>query len=374
MASIHVEDSGYVFHRRDAEGPRRQAYFPSIVVCPDGAWIASYDMGPDMEDPGVRTYVSRSRDGGRSWSEPAPIYDPVALGYPASTLGRICRIHDGALVGLITVCNRSRAQCGLANPETEGFVETRFGIVESHDAGRTWSPPRWVNPPIDWGAFETCSPILETTPDRWLLPTSTWRRWDGDCSPGMKAVVFVSADRGVTWDRCVDVMDLWERRIACWEQKQTCLSDGRLMAVCWAFSYAEKKSLRNRYSFSENGGDSYGVPHESPLDGETCTPLALPGNHVLCVYRRVDKQGLWAHLAHVEGERWAPLEDAPLWGTERSSYAASYPNKLEEMTTLQFGYPQCVQHSDGKVLVVFWCVEEGSACVRWVRLRIEEAR
>jgi hypothetical protein len=187
----------------------------------------------------------------------------------------------------------------------------------------------------------------------------------------MKAIVFVSTDRGETWERCVDVMDLWDRRIACWEQKQTRLTDGRWMAVCWAFSYAEKKSLRNRYAFSEDEGSSYSASHESPLQGETCTPLALPDNHVLCAYRRVDKQGLWAHVARIEGVRWVPLEDLPLWGTERSSYATSSPNKLEEMTTLQFGYPQCMLQSDGKVLVVFWCVEEGSACIRWVRLRIE---
>ncbi|MBI2432319.1 MAG: exo-alpha-sialidase [Candidatus Hydrogenedentes bacterium] len=364
--SISVESGGILF--QDAAC---QAYFPSIVELSNGELLASFDLGTDMEHVDVRTYITRSGDGGRTWSEPDMIFDSSTLPYSASTLGRISPLHDGGTVALLNVCNRARAGAGLANPENEGYVETQFATLQSRDEGRAWSAPCWVTPPILWNTFEICSPIIEATQDRWLLPASLWRNWDGECPFGMKAVVFVSEDRGATWPRCVEVMDLWSQHITAWEQKHTHLSDGRWLVVCWAYDYAQRKSLPTRYTFSHDHGASYGASLEAPLAGETCTPLGLPGNHVLCIYRRVDERGLWAHLARFEGERWLPLADEPLWGARRAAYGRESASKTEQMATLQFGYPQSVRMRDGGIFVVFWCVEDGGARIRWVRLRCE---
>ena len=370
MPLIQIKDTGCIYRSADTTGTRRQAYFPSIVALPENRLLAAFDLGTDMEHPDVRTCLSRSNDGGHTWSEPEPLCDRLDMGFPMSTLGRISRLADGAIVGLITVCDRSRTGCGLANPASEGFVETYFQITESQDEGRTWSTPRPVRPPIAWRAFETCSPIFETGPDRWLLPTSLWRNWNGDCPHGMKAVAFLSEDHGVTWTDSVDVFDGWAGHVVCWEQKHTRLTDGRCMAVCWAYDYAARHSKNNLYSFSEDAGATFSQPSVSPLHGETCTPLALADNHVLCLYRRCDSRGLWAHLARMDGAAWIPRCDAPIWGAERNAYGARLSSKTEEMTTLQFGYPQAALLTNGSVFVVFWCVEDGAAMIRWARVRV----
>ena len=372
MPTIEIEDTGYVYRNAAPNIWARQAYFPSIVAFDDGELVSSFDRGSAMENADVRTYVTRSADGGFTWTEPKSIYEPTGLGYPASTLGRISKLHDGTLVCLLVVCDRSRLDEGLANEKTEGYVETRFATLTSSDRGRTWSAPRWITPPMDWNAFEICSPIHEASPDRWILPTSTWRRWNGDCALGMKAVVFVSDDRGDTWTRSAEVVDLWSDEITAWEQKHTRLADGRWFVTCWAYDYRHKKSLPNRYTFSSDEGASYATPLVAPLAGETCTPLALPDNHVLCVYRRVDERGLWAHLARIDGTKWVPLADEALWGNDRVSYTAQSKNKVEEMATLQFGYPQCATLPDGSIIAVFWCVEKCVACIRWIRLRVSD--
>lgn len=371
MSLFHVEAGGHVFRGDPSPSRPWQAYFPSIVETRSGELLASFDMGSDMEHGDVRTYVCRSTDGGESWSEPVCIYDPAELSCPASTLGRISRLADGTIVALIAVCDRSRTGSGLANPDTEGYVETRFGIVESRDDGKSWHAIRWIVPPISWNAFEICSPVVEIPPNRWIVPTSTWRAWDGSCPLGMKAIAFVSSDRGNTWTHCTEVMSGWDTGIASWEQKQTILSDGRVLAVCWAYSYEEQRSLRNRYTLSGNQGEAFGPAHEAPVDGETCTPLAMPGNRVLCAYRRIGKKGLWLHLGRVDGEKWTPIDDELLWGGKQASYAIQSSSKTEEMSTLQFGYPQLLQMTGGRIIVVFWCVEGGSACIRWFRLRLE---
>jgi hypothetical protein len=373
MTAIYVEASGVVYRNPVPNVRPRQAYFPSIVELPTGELLAAFELGSAMENLDVRLHVSRSSDGGQTWSEPVKVFEPQGFAYPASTLGRMSRMRDGSLVAVVLVCDRSRVDEGLASPLTEGYVDTVFTIIESVDDGITWSAPRSIVPPIDWNVFEICSPIIEVSESRWMLPTSLWKSWDGDCPHGMKAVTLASDDRGHTWNRCVDVFNQWDSQIASWEQKQTRLSDGRWLAVCWAHDYANAKSLPNRYSFSEDNGESYGQPLVAPLNGETCTPLALPDNRILCVYRRFDQRGLWAHLAEIDGQNWVPVADEPLWGTGMDLYGTDSKNKLEEMRTLRFGYPQSVRLSDGSIFTAFWCVEDCVACIRWFRLKVDGA-
>jgi hypothetical protein len=370
MPVIHIESTGLIYRNPAPNIRPRQAYFPSIVELPGGELLAAFELGSAMENLDVRVHLSRSSDGGQNWSEPVKVFEPAKSIPPVSTLGRVSRMRDGALVAVILLCDRSRVDEGLANPVTEGYVETTFAIIESNDGGRSWSAPRTIAPPIDWNVFEICSPILEVSDTRWLLPTSLWKNWDGDCPHGMKAVALLSDDRGHTWTRCVDVFNQWEQRITSWEQKQTRLSDGRWLAVCWSHDYAGAKSVPNRYTFSHDDGESYGPPLIAPLNGETCTPLALPDNRVLCVYRRFDQRGLWAHLTEIDGQTWKPIADEPLWGTGKDLYGMDSKNKLEEMRTLRFGFPQCVRLSDGSVFAAFWCVEDCVACIRWFRLRV----
>lgn len=368
--NVQVEETGLVYRNPAPNVWSRHAFFPSVVQHPSGELLVSFDMGSAMENRDVRTYLCRSTDNGTSWSEPALLYEPRQLSSPTSTLGRISALSDGTLIALQILCDRSRTEFGLANPKTEGYVETRFVHLRSEDRGHTWSQPAHVELPVSWNAFEICSPIHAVSDSRWLLPASTWRNWDGECPFGMKAVVFVSDDAGSTWPRCTDVMNGWNRQVTSWEQKHARLADGRWIAVCWAYDYSANVSLPNRYTFTSDLGGSYGPALEAPLAGETCTPIGLPDNHILCIYRRVDVRGLWAHIARIDGTAWIPLKDEPLWGTAKASYAAHSTSKVEEMATLRFGYPQVTRLADGSLFVVFWCVEDCVSNIRWFRLRV----
>jgi len=368
MSFIKSTETGLVYRGEGAPIHLRQAYFPSAVELPHGELAVSMDVGGNMDDPRMRSFLCRSANGGKSWSPPALIFDPGPESGPVSTLCRTSLDSKGALLALVTSIDRSSAVAALGNPETDGYPDTRFILLRSQDGGLAWSEPAAIQPPLDWNVYETCSPILDLGGERWLLPTSTFRNWKGACTMGMKAVAFMSKDGGRTWTDTAVVMDRWKDRIASWEQKQTLLSDGRLLATCWAYDYGKRKSLKNGYSFSRDRGGSYGPALESPLWGETCTPLGLDDNHILCVYRRTDTRGLWGHLARLEGDKWIPLADEPLWGTETYSYVRKSASMLEEMTTLQFGYPSVIKLSSGKVLVTFWCVEDAISSIRWIEV------
>jgi hypothetical protein len=181
----------------------------------------------------------------------------------------------------------------------------------------------------------------------------------------------ISENQGKTWPRSVDVFDLWSEGLMTWEQKQTRLSDGRIMAITWAFNNETKKNLPNLYTFSENEGESYGAPRQSPLHGQTCTPLGLPDNRIMCVYRRLDKNGLWAHLAEIKGADWIPVTETCLWGSDRPALLGGRNSSIQNQHMLQFGFPQLIQLSNGDIFVVFWAVEDGLSIIRSFRLRVE---
>ncbi|MBI4557287.1 MAG: exo-alpha-sialidase [Candidatus Hydrogenedentes bacterium] len=373
MAGIRLLDTGLVYRNPVPNVRSRHAYFPSTVELPNRELVVTMDVGSAMEALDVRSYVCRSHDGGRTWTEPTIIFEPDLKTTPSSTTCRSCGLADGSLLGLMTFFDRSRSNEGLANPATEGFVRTEFSLVKSHDGGRTWSAPRICRLPLEWHSFESCSPIVCLDDRRWLLPTSLWRGWEGRCPYGMRAVAFTSDDSGATWTGSSEVMNLWSRETACWEQKQALLSTGHLFAICWAYDYRARKSLRNHYAISNNRGESFEPPRESPLCGETCSPLALTGNRVLFVYRRTDERGLWAHLAEISGDTWTPLEDAALWGSKVVSYTQrSETSMFEELSTLQFGYPQLTRLSTGEIFIVFWCVEDCVSNIRWLKLEVED--
>ena len=370
-AGIDVRDTGLIFRGSDAEPHMRNAYFPSVVQTHRGELVASMDIGAAMSSRDIRSYLRRSDDGGKTWSAPRRIFEPDESSHPVHTPCRMSAAADGRLIGFVALTDRSRADSPATNPENGGGSDMELALLSSEDDGATWSPPQKLDPPLDWKCFEICHAVMPVAADRWLLPIATRRDWNGGCVPGVKALVLVSEDQGRTWPSAVTVFDFWADETTSWEQKHTLLSDGRILAVCWPFNIRTRKDRLNHYAFSEDGGLSFGGALESPLCGQTCTAMALTGNHVLFVYRRLDKRGLWAHLAHIEGATWRPVTEVPLWGQDVEAIAGGLDSRMENLRALQFGYPQLIQLTDGDVFLVFWCVEDGLSVIRWFRLRVE---
>jgi hypothetical protein len=379
MSSVSLLDTGIVYRNPRPHLLSRHAYFPSVACAGGGGGggdgeelVVGMDIGSAFEAVDVRSYSCRSNDGGKTWTPPQLIFspDPSVFG-PVSTTTRIGAVGDGKIVGVISLFDRSRPDEGLANAATEGFVRTTWALVRSIDGGRSWSSPAEFPAPIDWSCFECCSTIVPLRSGRWLIPTSTWPDWDGRDPFGPNAFALISDDRGASWPKAVEVMRDPSHQLTHWEQKQVQLSDGRLLAVCWIYDREQKRDLPNHFCVSSDDGNSYSPPRATPLQGQTCTPIALSDNRVLCVYRRMDRRGLWAHLAQIDGNAWKPLgEDTPIWGTNIAAHTAGDDaGVMAQMSTLRFGFPSLTLLANGDVFGVFWCVEDAVANIRWFKLR-----
>ncbi len=192
---IKIKSTGLIYRNPKPYLRAEHAYFPSVVRFSETEMLATFVLGSAFESVDCKTFLARSVDSGESWD-----FEGQLRSVPddRSESCRISILSDGQVIALINECDRSNPEVGLTNPENLGFVPTRFLLMRSQDNGKTWSFPFEIIPPLVGPCFELCSPIIELVDGRLILPTSTWRGWDGSEPNGMKAVAFISYDRGQT--------------------------------------------------------------------------------------------------------------------------------------------------------------------------------
>lgn len=364
---VECVEGGLVYRNPKPHLRSVHAWHPSLVQMSDGTLLAGFDLGEAIESLDYRTYLCRSRDEGRTWDAPRPLFhDPVTRRSTHSV--RLGRVADGEVVAFGGRFYRDDPEEGLTNRANLGYVPMDLILLRSRD-GVSWEGPHTIAPPLVGPAFETCHRIIELADGRWLAPTATWKGWAGDAPNGMKAIALVSHDRGRTWPEYLTVIDQYERGVVSWEQGLTQLADGRLLAVVWCFDERAGHSLPNRYALSVDGR-TFSAPRENGMRGETAKLITLADGRVLCLYRRLDRPGLWASVVRVEGDEWVTVAEASLWRGPSSGMRGERASSSDELSALKFGFPSMVQLPGGDVLAVFWCLEECVHNIRWVRLRV----
>ena len=347
------------------------AYFPSVVQMENGDLLSTFVLGETFEAVNLRTYISRSTDNGETWHLEGPVY-PGTGDRLTSDFSRITSLPGGELIVLMLCADRTdHPDEGLTNPENLGFVPTEFLIFRSKDYGKTWSKPEIINHPLSDIPLELCSPVTLLRNGIWLIPTSTWNKWDDINRFGDRMIVLVSRDQGKTWPEFIDVMSDPEQKCCYWESKILELPDGRLCAVAWAYNNVEKRDLHDQFSLSGDSGKSWSAPKSTGLMGQTLTPFLLDDKKILSVYRRMDIPGLWAQISRIEGNSWINEDCQPLWGHGASGLTGTSDNMINNFSVLRFGAPCITRLSDEMIFTAFWAYEDCVSSIRWFKFNIE---
>lgn len=371
MGPIHIESTGVVYRNPIPHVRSVHAYFPSVVTLPDGGMVATIVLGEAFEAPNCHACVTRSEDGGQTWSDPRPLLPASPPGRLTSDTARLTALPDGRLVAFVMRHDRTEhPNQGLTNPETLGFVPVEMLLTRSDDGGANWSEPEELAAPIEGPCFEMCSPITVLRDGAWLLPTSTWPDWSGYCPNGLRMVALMSRDEGRSWPECRDVMTADSGRVFFWESKIQEFADGRLLAVAWVYDDEASRDRPNHFSLSGDGGATWSPPASTGLQGQTMTPLVLDDGRVLTVYRRIDTPGLWASLSRIVGDQWHNEAQEPLWGAEAAGLTDSSEDMAHNFNVLRFGAPCLSRIDDKTVFVAFWCYEDCVSVIRWFRLTV----
>jgi sialidase-1 len=371
MSTIRNLGTGIIYRNPISHVHSVHAYFPSVVVMDNGEMLASLVLGEAFESPNCHAHIVRSTDGGESWQ----LEGRISADVPDRLTSDACRITafpGGEVAAFMIRADRTEhPDEGLTSHETLGFVPTELLLLRSGDYGRTWGEPQPLHPPLVGPSFEMCCPITPLRDGRWILPTSTWHDWEGNCPNGLQMLAMVSEDRGASWPAYWTVMRDPDQHIIYWESKVIELPDGRLLAAAWAYDKDAAKDLPNQYALSADGGKTWSAPRSTGLIGQTLTPFALDDGRVLCVYRRMDQAGLWANLSHLEGDVWVNDDAAPLWGAQAQGLTGSSANMAQNFNVLRFGAPCIARLADGVIFTAFWCYEDCVSVIRWFTLQID---
>ena len=189
---------------------------PSLVPLGGDELLATFDVDRRKLPFDYRTVVARSHDGGETWQTEGPI---LAEPPPSTTHSiRTSRLSDGPVMGFGLMNRFEGPQIRVVNPETFGRLPGDLFTVRSADAGRTWTAPAYIDPPLIGPSWEICHPVLELDTGRLLAPTATWRGWDGYSPSGEKSPVFISDDGGQSWPRYGAAFDGRATGLSHWEQ------------------------------------------------------------------------------------------------------------------------------------------------------------
>lgn len=374
MIKIQILETGFIYRNPKPHLQSIHAYFPSLVLLANGDFLASFTLGSAFDSVDCHPVYSRSTDSGKTWKFEGDLPVKKTENPFVSSTCRISLTPDSEIIGFGACFLRSGTDQELSNPETGGFVPTELFLIRSRDNGHTWTAPDIIKPPLDGPSFEVCSPVLALKTKNYLLPTSTWKGWNGENPSGMKAVILRSYDCGRTWPEYTTVMDGTAEDIVYWEQKLIEIDNNRLLSVCWSHSLRNKKDLEIHYAISEDGGRTFSPPESTGLHGQTCTPVYLGNKRILSFYRRTDKPGLWANISHLEESKWINEQEMPLWGANFSQLVQKKENIVKEMNVLKFGLPTAIKLNDKEIFVAFWCVEECVSVIRWFRLQINKGK
>lgn len=362
--------TGLIYRNPNPHLSSKQAYFPSVVLMENGEMLAAFVIGQAFESVDIRTYISRSKDMGETWSDPELLLkeQPNKLLTDGS---RITSVPGGEIVAMVHQCHREdHPDGGFANPENLGFIRTDMVLARSTDFGHTWNVSKPLEAPLVGPSFELCSPIMVFKDGRWIWPTSTWRNWEGYEPNGMKMVAWVSHDKGKTWPEFMDVMDGNAEKVIHWESKVIELKSGPLLSVAWAYDEAQGKDLPNRYTISRDGGATWLSPRSTNIQGQTMAIVELPDERLLTVYRRMDKPGLWTSISKIEGDNWINLDEAALWGSNEKGLQNKSENMVHDFNELKFGAPCITLLPDNSVHVAFWCYEKMVSNIRWFKFTV----
>lgn len=301
---------------------------PSIVRCAGGTLVAFAEGRGTLADNGSNDLVCvRSRDGGRTWTEPSTILDLAGR-----SLNNPCAIalHSGPHEGRIVLMAQSYPTgCGEGCVQ-EGLVpgrDCRTIVMHSDDGGLTWSDPRDISDSVKRATGATsvaCGPGIGIQlrggvhAGRLVMPFNEGPAWSWN------VYAAISDDSGDTWQmgeiapRACDARPNEVQVAEC--------ADGSLLLVSRRFGGAAQRLTAR----SADGGQSWTplVP-DSHLPDPSCMggliAIGGAGDTLLCT-------GPSAAKARMHGKAWVSRDCGASWdaGTtiDGGPFAYSVPVEL----------------------------------------------
>jgi len=369
QSSFDVVSGGVVY--RSASG--LQGYYPRVVRLSENEFVCSFVAGEALETPDSHPVITRSVDGGRTWSMQGPVDSGrAASSAPTYTETGFISRGPGSTVFCLSAhwpIDPDAPDAPIVHPETCGMRRNSMLLRRSDDGARTWTAAQKVEHGVD-SPLEIPTGVVTLGNGDLLISFSTWKQWDGTSPYGHQIMVIRSSDNGRSWSAPVTIFHDPSDRIGYWECRIAEMASGRLIATCWVHDWQSDQDINNRYALSDDGGISWSAPAPLPVAGQTGWPMPLGGDRVLFAYNhRKTPVGVRALVCRVTDTACELVSDAavfePQVKTESTISSDSYA-----VTDFQFGAPSVVSLGANKYMVVYWCVVGGRSGINWTGIEM----
>lgn len=354
-----------------ARAVAKQAHMAAYA---DGEILVTYRIGVSSDSERGNAEVRRSRDGGRTWSEPESPW-------PTSFEGRRGTIYvssftilrgEHLLACALWVDREAVPGAPLFSAETEGCLPMKILLADSRDRGRTWTPWREVRMPADVGPPSLTSPVRRLASGRLLLSVETNKEYTDRGRWFQRVVYLYSSDEGATWTAPLTVCEDPTGRIRNWDQRVNVAADGRLVSFTWTYD-SETVTYRDIHRrISSDEGLTWSEPEPLGITDQAGHPAILSDGRVVLPW--VDHFRSYSLRARLAASSEAPFDPA----TEvvlHQALAAS-PGEggdsgeaLLAMSSWTFGSSFALPLADGVVLVCAYVGDTDAAIgIEWWRL------
>lgn len=349
----------------------RHSCFPFACELDDRTLLASHVVEEAFESVDGTTMISKSTDGGRTWTLQPAAYDKSSYVVPRTDYLKLTHLGEGRLLLFGYEYFRDDPECAIGNPETGGSLDDRIVLLRSQDRGRTWSPPEEIY--CRWGRHvEASAPILVLKNGDWVTPIAEFPKWDGHFSIPYSGRLLRSSDEGRTWNDDAVTMSLGDT-VSVYEQRVCQLEkSGAIVVISWNEDLKTGKRHTNHYSISRDNGRTFEGPYDTGVLAQASSVLAIGGDRLLALHakrRDTDRPGIYAFIVNLENGIWDVESEAAIW--EPAAPVVRDPKMAEIFAFLKFGQPGAIKLSDGDILTTHWCIENGQGRTVAMRFKLE---
>ena len=358
--------AGDFITRNDAAGSI--AVGSRCAVASNGDLVCSYSRQSALGVNDFVPTVSRSTDGGHSWSEQGPLWPHLTPN--VSLNGNVSRAPSGEffLFGIYTPINSPGES--FWSEATQGMKQNDIFWSNSTDDGRSWAEPKIIPKPTA-GSAEAPGPMCVTRNHRRLACYAPTRTFDPTLDVEQGQIVVVSSDdKGLTWSG-QSMIRFKEENSSGSEAWVVELADGRLLGACWHINQREAADYPNAFSVSTDGGDTWAPTRSTGISGQSVGLAALPDGRALLVYnqRQDDTPGVRLAIACPTETNFGIEADELIWRAEAPTRSGT-SGAHEDWTDFAFGEPSVTVLNQHELLVTLWCLQPSGGGIRYVRLRM----
>lgn len=377
MPSLALIDSGILYINPDPAHYHVFASHAHPLQLSAQEFIATYQRGDGMYAANMNIALTRSLDGGVTWSHQGFLHDRSGDDRPYSYHdGFLSRLQDGTLVVFAFRADRSQPDQPMFSA-SGGLIPNEPVLFFSDDGGHTWSKPQPIQLPPGLVATPA-STIVELADGTWLATFDQWHAYEDDRPYKPIMLAFYSRDRGRTWQEQTVMADGAAIGKGFWHGKTIRLADDRLFTLYWAADMTQPDkgpvNLPIHYTLADASGRTWPMPQPTALPGQTNWPAQLPDGTLAAIYtvREAAQPGFLVALSSDGGQTWDLEQQVRVWDTTGwATIGISAPDKYPRShDTVAFGAPTLMTTAEGELYASWWCTYASITHVRWARLRV----